>query len=99
MVKITPRTDTTTIKLMPTRVWLSPTRATAELPDAPPDVEGFPELVPLLLPEVGAADGVKTALGLAMQELAAALADAPAALFTVPLPEKLHAVAVFPLSS
>lgn len=101
-MKIAPRTETTAIKLMPTRALLSPTRAIAELPDAPllPVEEVFPVFVPPL-PAVGAGDGVKTALGLAMQELAAELADAlgAAALFTVPFPAKLQAVAVRPLSS
>jgi len=95
-----PRAETTAIKLMPTRALLLPTRAVAEdLPPAPVG-EVDPDFVPPL-PAVGAEEGVKTALGFAMQELAAALADTlgAAALFTVPLPAKLQAVALRPLSS
>lgn len=93
-----PRTDTTAMRLIPTRALLSAMRAVAELP--------FVDVLPVLedpepVPAVGAADGVKTAVGFAMQELTTELAEtvAAAAVLTVPLPPKLQALAVRPLSS
>jgi hypothetical protein len=56
------------------------------------------EPVPGLFP-VDGVDGVLTPVADARHELATAEADAVEALFTVPLPEKLHAWALRPFAS
>jgi hypothetical protein len=56
------------------------------------------EPVPGLFP-VDGVDGVLTPVADARHELATAEADAVEALFTVPLPEKLHAWALRPFDS
>lgn len=75
----------------------------AELPEEDPvPVADLPVFVDPPDPEplVGADDGVKTAVGFAMQELTTAVAEAvEAAAFTVPLPLKLQSACVRPCSS
>lgn len=92
-----PKTDTTAIRLIPTKALVSAKREVAELAEVDPELEDDdPDE-----PDVGAADGVKTAVGFAIHELTIALAETveEAAVLTVPLPLKLQALAVRPLSS
>ncbi len=91
-----PKTDTTAIRPMPTKALVSAKREVAELDEVDPELEDDPDE-----PDVGAADGVKTAVGFAIHELTIALAETveEAAVLTVPLPLKLQALAVRPLSS
>lgn len=81
---------------MPTKALVSAKREVAELDEVDPELEDDPDE-----PDVGAADGVKTAVGFAIHELTIALAETveEAAVLTVPLPLKLQALAVRPLSS
>ena len=80
--------------VLPANALLSPTRGTA--PFLTPVVVGAPPEPPLAV--VVGAEGTKVASGLARHELAAALAAdgvEGAAELTVPLPEKLQALASF----
>ena len=85
-----PTTLTTTIKNTPRRARESPKRTTGVAPDL------LLLLLPLALVEadpglLAGVLGVLTPVAEARQELATAEADAVEALFTVPLPAKLHA--------
>jgi hypothetical protein len=92
-----PTTLTTTIKNTPRRARESLTRTAVVPPDLPL------LLLPLPLPLVEVDPGLFTVAGVlgvltpvadARQELATAVADAVEAVFTVPLPPKLHAWAL-----
>jgi len=95
-----PATLTTTIKKTPRRARESLTRTAVPAPDdlllwlPLPVVEPVPGLFP-----VDGVVGVLTPVADARHELATAEADAVEALFTVPLPEKLHAWALRPFAS
>lgn len=83
---------------IPKRALLSAMREVAELAEVDPELVDDPDEPDA---PVGAADGVKTAVGFAIHELTTALAETveEAAVLTVPLPLKLQALAVRPLSS